>query len=101
MAQSSKFAEKLLAETTAVEEGTSHFSQRKTGNAKLGVSPQEEAWHRKGEANGMERTCEGALTLVAETKTTSKHILRLILWIPVNVTQFLRANFVTLTRMSH
>ena len=78
MAQSSKFAEKLLAETT-VEEGTSHFSQRKTGNAKLGVSPQEkEAWHQKGEANGMERTCEGALTLVAETTTTSKHILRLI-----------------------
>ena len=69
MAQGSKFAEKLLAETTAVEEGTSHFFSKEDGKCQIrrltagegGVAP-------KGEANGMERTCEGRLTLVIITE---------------------------------
>ena len=75
MAQGSKFAEKLLAETTGTsvtlfskEDGKCQIRRLTAGEG--GVAPK-----GGGEANGMERTCEGALTLVAKTKTTLKYIL--------------------------
>ena len=68
MAQSSKFAEKLLAETTGTsvtlfskEDGKCQIRRLTAGEG--GVAPK-----GGGEANGMERTCEGAFTLVAKPK---------------------------------